>query len=92
MAIIFCTAGPLPLLNPAVTDPEGIAAHIKFHAKYSPSFNPLKFELKQAYFATAQSVKDKVIHRWNETYKYFQTTNAKAVHYLSMEFLQVVLW
>lgn len=54
-------------------------------------FNPFKFELKQAYFAAAHSVRDCLIQRWNDTYKHFKTTNAKAVHYLSMEFLQVVL-
>jgi starch phosphorylase len=82
--------GP-PLPNPALNDPEGLASLIKYHAKYSPSFNPAKFEPKQAYFATAQSVRDTLIHRWNKTYKHFQATNAKAVHYLSMEYLQVVL-
>lgn len=90
--ILSGVVDPPVKLNPAVTDPEGLAVHIKYHAKYSPVFDPQKFDAKQAYFATAQSVREKVIHRWNESYKHFQTTNVKAVHYLSMEFLQVVLW
>ncbi|XP_024372040.1 alpha-glucan phosphorylase, H isozyme isoform X1 [Physcomitrium patens] len=72
----------------AATDPEGIVSRIKYHANYSSMFNPFKFELKQAYFAAAHSVRDCLIQRWNDTYKHFKTTNAKAVHYLSMEFLQ----
>lgn len=78
-----------PIANPSASDPEEIASHIKYHAEFSPCFSPFKFELKQAYMATAQSVRDTLVQRWNETYKHMQNTNAKTIHYLSMEFLQV---
>ncbi|KAI5079631.1 hypothetical protein GOP47_0005110 [Adiantum capillus-veneris] len=44
--------------------------------------------LTAAYVATAQSVRDALIERWNKTYELFQTTNPKQAYYLSMEFLQ----
>ncbi|KAJ7533625.1 hypothetical protein O6H91_13G057500 [Diphasiastrum complanatum] len=66
-----------------------IASSIKYHAEYTPMFSPLKFELKQAYVATAQTVRDALIQRWNATYEHFQKSNPKQVYYLSMEFLQV---
>jgi starch phosphorylase len=75
--------------NPVSTDPNAIASNIKYHADYTPSFSPYKFELKQAYVATAQSLRDTLVDRWNQTYKHFTQENAKTIHYLSMEFLQV---
>ncbi|XLS90755.1 hypothetical protein HN51_066763 [Arachis hypogaea] len=32
-----------------------------YHAQFSPHFSPLKFELEQAYYATAESVRDRLI-------------------------------
>lgn len=75
--------------NPVSTDPNAIASNIKYHANFTPSFSPFKFELQQAYVATAESLRDALVQRWNETYKHFTKENAKTIHYLSMEFLQV---
>ncbi|KAG0571982.1 hypothetical protein KC19_VG058800 [Ceratodon purpureus] len=78
-----------PEANPLSTDANGIASNIKFHDVYTPSFSPsTKFELKQVYVATAESLRDALLQRWNETYKHFTKENAKTIHYLSMEFLQ----
>lgn len=77
-----------PQANPLSTNPSEIASNIKYHAEYTPSFSPYKFELKQAYVATAESLRDTLIERWNQTYKHFSKENAKTIHYLSMEFLQ----
>jgi hypothetical protein len=74
--------------NPTSRDATAIASNIKYHAEYTPSYSPYKFELEQAYVATAESLRDTLVQRWNETYKHFQLDNAKAIHYLSMEFLQ----
>lgn len=80
-----------PQANPLSTNPSEIASNIKYHAEYTPSFSPYKFELKQAYVATAESLRDTLIERWNQTYKHFSKENAKTIHYLSMEFLQVCM-
>ena len=73
----------------AFTDEASIASNITYHAEYTPSFSPLTFEVKAAYVATAQSVRDILIERWNKTYELFQSENPKQAYYLSMEFLQV---
>ncbi|PIA63001.1 hypothetical protein AQUCO_00200786v1 [Aquilegia coerulea] len=65
-----------------------IASNIKYHAEFTPSFSPEKFEVSKAYFATAESVRDALIANWNATYDYYDKLNMKQAYYLSMEFLQ----
>ncbi|XP_077238802.1 alpha-glucan phosphorylase 2 isoform X2 [Tasmannia lanceolata] len=78
---------------PAVAHPladgsSEIASNINYHVRYSPHFSPLKFEPEQAYYATAESVRDCLIQRWNETYFHFHKVDPKQTYYLSMEYLQ----
>ncbi|KAL0457580.1 UNVERIFIED_CONTAM: Alpha-glucan phosphorylase, H isozyme, partial [Sesamum latifolium] len=78
---------------PAVAHPlaeksTDIASNIKYHAEYNPHFSPFKFELEQAYYATADSVRDWLIKQWNETYSHYHKVNPKQTYYLSMEYLQ----
>ncbi|KAL0340000.1 UNVERIFIED_CONTAM: Alpha-glucan phosphorylase, H isozyme [Sesamum radiatum] len=78
---------------PAVAHPlteksTEIASNIKYHAEYTPHFSPFKFELEQAYYATADSVRDRLIKQWNETYSHYHKVNPKQTYYLSMEYLQ----
>lgn len=40
-----------------------------------------------AYQATAQSVRDRLIHRWNVTQDYHTEKDAKRIYYMSLEFL-----
>lgn len=75
--------------NPASDEAFKVAANIKYHATYTPAYNPLKFTIPQAYRATAQSLRDTLIQRWNDTYALFQEKDPKQTYYLSMEFLQV---
>lgn len=70
-------------------DASSIASSIKYHAEFTPLFSPEKFELPQAFFATAQSVRDALIINWNATNDYYEKLNVKQAYYLSMEFLQV---
>lgn len=74
--------------NPMAEEPSDIASNINYHAQYSSHFSPLKFEPEQAYYATAESVRDHLIQRWNETYMHFHRTDPKQTYYLSMEYLQ----
>lgn len=74
--------------HPLSEEPTEIASNINYHAQYSPHFSPLKFEPEQAFYATAESVRDRLIKQWNETYVHFHKNDPKQTYYLSMEYLQ----
>ncbi|KAF8402710.1 hypothetical protein HHK36_010798 [Tetracentron sinense] len=78
----------LAAANPLAEESLEIASNISYHARYSPHFSPFKFEPEQAYYATAESVRDRLIQQWNETYFHFHKVDPKQTYYLSMEFLQ----
>ncbi|KAI5003773.1 hypothetical protein ZWY2020_030933 [Hordeum vulgare] len=77
-----------PAASPASEDPSAIAGNISYHAQYSPHFSPLAFGPEQAFYATAESVRDHLLQRWNDTYLHFHKTDPKQTYYLSMEYLQ----
>ncbi|GMH07382.1 hypothetical protein Nepgr_009222 [Nepenthes gracilis] len=74
--------------HPLAVQPAEIASNINYHAEFSPHFSPFKFEPEQAYYATAESVRDRLIRQWNETYLHFHNVDPKQTYYLSMEYLQ----
>nr|AOQ26245.1 PHS2 [Actinidia deliciosa] len=74
--------------NPVAEEPDKIASNISYHAQYSPHFSPFKFEPEQAFYATAESVRDRLIQQWNETYLHYHKSDPKQTYYLSMEYLQ----
>lgn len=76
------------IAHPLAEEPAEIASNINYHAQYSPHFSPFKFEPEQAYYATAESVRDQLIKLWNETYLHYHKVNPKQTYYLSMEYLQ----
>ncbi|XP_071934864.1 alpha-glucan phosphorylase, H isozyme-like isoform X2 [Coffea arabica] len=83
----------IPAEVPAVAQPLAgeateIASNIIYHAQYSPHFSPFKFEPEQAFYATADSVRDRLIKQWNDTYLHYHKVNPKQTYYLSMEYLQ----
>lgn len=47
--------------NPEANEATEIAENIIYHAKYSPHFSPLKFGPEQALYATAESLRDRLI-------------------------------
>ncbi|XP_039690880.1 alpha-1,4 glucan phosphorylase L isozyme, chloroplastic/amyloplastic isoform X2 [Medicago truncatula] len=75
-------------LSSFAPDASSIVSSIKYHAEFTPLFSPEKFELPQAFIATAQTVRDALIINWNATYDYYEKLNVKQAYYLSMEFLQ----
>lgn len=89
--VIRCSGNAGTLAN-FVPDSSSIASSIKYHAEFTPSFSPEKFELPKAYYATAESVRDMLIINWNATYDYYQKMNVKQAYYISMEYLQVHLF
>ncbi|XWS71612.1 hypothetical protein CRYUN_Cryun03dG0152800 [Craigia yunnanensis] len=74
--------------NPLSEKPEEIASNINYHALFNPHFSPFKFEPEQAFFATAESVRDRLIKQWNETFLHYHKVDPKQTYYLSMEYLQ----
>ncbi|KAK1292622.1 hypothetical protein QJS10_CPB17g01986 [Acorus calamus] len=60
-------------------DSQSIASSIKYHAEFTPSFSPERFELPKAYVATAESVRDALIINWNATYDYYDKMNGRAL-------------
>lgn len=74
--------------NPLAEKPSEIASNIVYHSQYSPHFSPFKFDPEQAFYATAESVRDRLIQSWNETYQHFHKVDPKQTYYLSMEYLQ----
>ncbi|XP_062171936.1 alpha-glucan phosphorylase, H isozyme [Alnus glutinosa] len=74
--------------QPLADEPAAIASNINYHAQFSPHFSPFKFEPEQAYYATAESVRDRLVQQWNETYLHFHKVDPKQTYYLSMEYLQ----
>jgi starch phosphorylase len=74
--------------HPMAEEPTEIASNISYHAQYSPHFSPFKFEPEQAFYATAESLRDRLIQQWNETYRHFHASDPKQTYYLSMEYLQ----
>ncbi|KAL2636357.1 hypothetical protein R1flu_007836 [Riccia fluitans] len=77
-----------PIAHPTPDDAFGVAANIQYHAQYGPHFSPFKFEPEQAFYATAESVRDSLIQRWNDTYAHFHKSDPKQTYYISMEYLQ----
>ncbi|KAK5773451.1 hypothetical protein PVK06_049757 [Gossypium arboreum] len=74
--------------NPLSEQPSEIASNINYHAQFSPHFSPFKFEPEQAFFATAESVRDRLVKQWNETFVHYHKVDTKQTYYLSMEYLQ----
>ncbi|KAM7259199.1 hypothetical protein ACFE04_014940 [Oxalis oulophora] len=74
--------------HPLADKPIEIAENINYHAQFTPHFSPLNFQPEQAFYATAESVRDRLIQQWNETYVHFHKIDPKQTYYLSMEYLQ----
>lgn len=49
------------IAHPLAEEPTEIASNINYHAQYGPHFSPFKFEPEQAYYATAESIRDQLI-------------------------------
>lgn len=47
--------------HPLSEESTEIASNINYHAQFSPHFSPLKFQPEQAFYATAESVRDRLI-------------------------------
>lgn len=87
-AVLNKTAEVPAEAHPVSKKSSDIAADIMYHAQYNPHFSPFKFEIEQAYYASAESIRCRLIQNWNETYYHFHKADPKQTYYLSMEYLQ----
>ena len=71
------------LKNDVVSIQESIVHHVEFTLARSR----YKFDTREAYFAAAHSLRDRLIERWNDTQAWIKHKDPKRVYYLSMEFL-----
>ena len=71
------------LKNDVVSIQESIVNHVEFTLARSR----YKFDNREAYFAAAHSLRDRLIERWNDTQAWLKYKDPKRVYYLSMEFL-----
>lgn len=55
------SAKVLAVAHPLAEEPAEFASNINYHAQFSPHFFPFKFEPEQAYYATADSVRDRLV-------------------------------
>lgn len=72
-----------------IDEPEvpSVQKSIVRHMTTTLSRSPYNVDEFAAYQATAHSVRDRLIHQWNDTQQYHTTKNPKRVYYLSLEFL-----
>ena len=71
------------LKNDVLSIQESIVHHVEFTLARSR----YKFDSREAYFAAAHSLRDRLIERWNDTQAWIRHKDPKRVYYLSMEFL-----
>ena len=67
---------------------EAVKENVRWHAAKSTSALPIEFGTPEMYQAVAQSVREGLFDRWNDTYAHFHKENPKQAYYLSMEYLQ----
>ncbi|PNH06165.1 Glycogen phosphorylase 1 [Tetrabaena socialis] len=68
-------------------DVLSIQEDIVNHVEYTMARSRVNFDNFEAYQATAFSLRDRLIERWNDTQTWFKEKDPKRVYYLSMEFL-----
>jgi starch phosphorylase len=71
----------------APEDIHSVLDNISYHLKFTAATTPIAFSSEQAYYATASSVQERLIERWDATYVHFENTFPKETNYISMEFL-----
>lgn len=68
-------------------DVPSIQKSIVDHVEYTIARSRFKFDDFEAYKATANSVRDRLLESWNDNQQYYRDNDSKRVYYLSMEFL-----
>ncbi len=69
------------------TDMASIQKQIINHIEYTLAKTRFNFDNNGCYYATAYSVRDRLIESWNDTNMHLYKTDPKRVYYLSLEYL-----
>lgn len=68
--------------------PDELEKSLAYHLEHSTATETLAYDAEKVYRAAAESVKERLVQNWNDTYTYFNQEDPKQCYYLSMEFLQ----
>lgn len=68
-------------------EPPAIMRSIVDHVEYSLARTPWSFNTHSGYYATALSVRDRLLEYFNDTQRCFYEKKCKRVYYLSIEYL-----
>ena len=69
------------------SDLRSIQRQIVNHVEYTLARTRFNFDNNGCYYATAYSVRDRLVESWNDTNQYFFEKEPKCVYYMSMEYL-----
>jgi starch phosphorylase len=68
-------------------DMKSIQRQIINHVEYTLARNRFTFDNNGCYYATAYSVRDRLVESWNDTQQQFCEQDPKTVYFMSMEYL-----
>merc|ERR1719428_47040 len=66
---------------------NSVVDNISYHIKFTAASVPPNVTFDQVYYATALSVKERLVENWNATHMHFERNFPKETNYISMEFL-----
>jgi len=69
------------------SDMKSIQRQIVNHVEYTLARTRFDFDKNGCYYATAYSVRDRLMESWNDTYQHIFEQDPKCVYYMSMEYL-----
>ncbi len=68
-------------------DLKSIQRQIVNHVEYTLARTRFNFDSNGCYYATAYSVRDRLVESWNDTNQYLYEKDPKCIYYMSMEYL-----
>jgi len=69
------------------SDIKSIQRQIVNHVEYTLARTRFDFDNNGCYYATAYSVRDRLVESWNDTNQYLYERDPKTIYYMSMEYL-----
>lgn len=69
------------------SDIQSIQRQIVNHVEYTCARNRFTFNNYACYYATAYSVRDRLVESWNDTQQHIYEQDPKSVYFMSMEYL-----
>lgn len=69
------------------SDTKSIQRQIVNHVEYTLARTRFNFDNNGCYYATAYSVRDRLVESWNDTYQHQYEKDPKMMYYMSLEYL-----